>query len=139
MTWSERVARMPEVVLVIVAVLASMTVAGAATPCVFPPPHQPVVPPPWMPYAQCVSQVMLLNGLPILVALLAASSSRWHAGVHLLAVGVVGMVIGTTATLTSGRFPLLALPLLTSALVILALRAETIIRRAAMRLRQDFV
>jgi hypothetical protein len=126
---------MPELVLVIVAVVASMTVAGAATPCVFPPPCQLVLPPPSMPYAQCVSQVMLLNGLPIFTALLAASSSRWHAGAHLLAVGVVGTVIGTTATLTSGRIPLLALPLLTSVMVILALRVETIGRRAAMRWR----
>ena len=138
MTWSERVARMPEVVLVIVAVVASMTVAGLPM-CG------------WVSgggyllvcgggylQEQCFGQVCLVNCLPVLIGLLAAPESRSWSGAHLLAIAGIGGAVGIVRTLYSNpvdQIPVLAWPLLTSTVVIVALRIETITRRAAMRWR----
>jgi hypothetical protein len=130
MTWSERVARMPEVVLVIVAVLASMTVAGLPM-CG------------WVCGGgyleeQCFGQVCLVNCLPVLIGLLAVSESRSWSGARLLAIAGIGGAVGIVRTLYSNpvdQIPVLAWPLLTSTVVIVALRIETITRRAALRWR----
>ena len=125
--------------LVVSAVAASVTIAGPNTPCAEFIPGQLLCQLPEEFVAtmqlQCIGQIVLLNTMPVFVALLAAASSRWNSGTHLLVIAVLGAAAGVSVAFfrpwpslenlrTDSPVHLLGAPVMTGALVLAALAVE---------------
>jgi hypothetical protein len=146
----------PAVVALIVAtVVAAATVAGSDTPCAEFLPSRPrcQFTTGFFPAMRmlCIGQVLLLSSLPVFISLVAAASSRWKSGAHLLTTGCLGALLSVIVGLfgewpTGVRAPvhLLGLPVLASVVVLLLLWSERIVERTSWRRRgwlrngQDF-
>jgi len=125
--------------LVVTSVAASVTIAGPDTPCAeFIPGHLLCQLPEELVATmqlRCLGQIVLLNTMPLVIALLAASSSRWLAGTHLLVIAVLGAAAGVSVALcrpwpsphdlrTDSPVQLLGAPVMTGVLVLSALGVE---------------
>ena len=124
------------IALVIMTVAAWITVAGPGTPCAefMPSSRRCQFTTGFFPRMRllCIGQILLLNTLPVFIGLLAASSSRWKSGAHLVGIAVLGAaggvllaVLGPWPTIeTRAPVHLLGAPFLTSLAVLAVLWCE---------------